>query len=835
MAETTYDASSIQVLEGLAAVRKRPAMYIGDTGARGLHHLVYETVDNSIDEALAGYCDRIDVIVHIDNSISVIDNGRGIPCGIHPKYAKEKDERKRKTALEVVMTVLHAGGKFDGQSYKVSGGLHGVGVSCVNALSEYCEVEVKQNDEVHFMSFKRGVPDGPLEKRGKTKSRGTRTTFRPDPEIFTETTVFSAETLLTRLRELAYLNAGLTITFKDERAQGDDEVVKLKFDNGIMAYVEWLNRNKDALHRKPIYFEGEKDGTECEIAIQYTTAYNETVSSFANNINTHEGGTHLSGFRAALTKSLNDYAKKNNLFRKGDSNISGDDTREGLTAIISVRIREPQFEGQTKMKLGNSEVQGLVNSIVYDGLQTYFEKEGSVAKRIIDKTLEAARAREAARKAREAIRVKGALDSGGLPGKLADCSDKDPAVRELFIVEGDSAGGSAKQGRDRKFQAVLPLRGKILNVEKARTDRMLSNEEIKNLITALGAGFGRSAAKDSDSDDENGNGKGSKNAAKANAFDISKLRYHKVIIMTDADVDGAHIRTLLLTFFFRQMPELIEHNHLFIAQPPLYQVRKGKKSRYVGTEEEMERFRFETLLESHKVTSGDANGGRLSANVRMLTRALTAANERERMLSRLKRVYGVSRESVLQCLALDRDKKLHPKTLDVTELRRLFGEDAHLIDTEEIQEQLTMEGATARTKIQREKNQIDLAFFRSHEFSILISHMDPIAAFGVAPYRLEDNDGQILFETDDLIALRTQLIETSNKGLHIQRYKGLGEMNPEQLRETTLDPLKRTLLCVSSEDAVAADDIFVTLMGDQVEPRKQFIEKHAPETRNLDI
>lgn len=835
MAEKTYDASSIQVLEGLAAVRKRPAMYIGDTGARGLHHLVYETVDNSIDEALAGYCDKIDVIIHIDNSISIVDNGRGIPCGIHPKYANEKDERKRKTALEVVMTVLHAGGKFDGQSYKVSGGLHGVGISCVNALSEYCEVEVRQNGETHFMSFKRGIPDGPLEKRGKTKGQGTRTTFRPDPEIFTETTVFSAETLLTRLRELAYLNAGITITFKDERAHGDDEVIKLKFDNGIMAYVEWLNRNKDALHRKPIYFEGEKDGTQCEIAIQYTTAYNETVSSFANNINTHEGGTHLSGFRAALTKSLNDFAKKNNLFRKGDSNISGDDTREGLTAIISVRIRDPQFEGQTKMKLGNSEVQGLVNSIVYDGLQTYFEKEGAIAKRIIDKTLEAARAREAARKAREAIRVKGALDSGGLPGKLADCSDKDPAVRELFIVEGDSAGGSAKQGRDRKYQAVLPLRGKILNVEKARTDRMLNNEEIKNLITALGAGFGRSASKDSDSDEENGNGNGrnAKNAAKS--FDISKLRYHKVIIMTDADVDGAHIRTLLLTFFFRQMPELIEHNHLYIAQPPLYQVRKGKKSRYVGTEEEMERFRFETLLESYKVTSSDANGGRLSANVRMLTRALTAANERERMLSRLKRVYGVPRESVMACLGLDREKKLRPKTLDVAELRRLFGEDAKLIDTEEIQEQLISEGASSRVKIEREKDQIDLAFFRSHEFSILISHMDPIAAFGLAPFRLEDEDGKILFETDDLLELRAQLVEVSTKGLHIQRYKGLGEMNPEQLRETTMDPQKRTLLCVTAEDEVAADDIFVTLMGDQVEPRKQFIEKHAPETRNLDI
>ncbi|HIJ66487.1 MAG TPA: type IIA DNA topoisomerase subunit B, partial [Candidatus Hydrogenedentes bacterium] len=579
MSETVYDASSIQVLEGLAAVRKRPAMYVGDTSTRGLHHLVYEVVDNSIDEALAGRCDKISVVVHIDNSVSVVDNGAGIPVGRHPKYRK-------KSALEVVMTMLHAGGKFDNQAYKVSGGLHGVGVSCVNALAEWCEVEVKQEGYVHFMSFKRGVPDGPLEKRGKSRATGTRTTFRPDPEIFEET-VFNAETLLTRLRELAFLNRGLKITFEDER--GEEEPVVMQYKGGILEYVAYLSRNKETLHRKPICFEAEKDRVQCEVALQYNTAYAEAVSSFVNNINTHEGGTHLSGFRAALTKSLNDYARRNNMLKKATASISGDDSREGLTAIISVRIPNPQFEGQTKMKLGNSEVQGIVNSMVYEGLGTYFEENPTVANRIINKTIEAARAREAARKARDLTRRKGALDSMSLPGKLADCSEKDPALCELFIVEGDSAGGSAKQGRDRRYQAILPIRGKILNVEKARADRMLNNNEIRALITALGVGFGK--------DD----------------FRIDKLRYHKIIIMTDADVDGAHIRTLLLTFFFRQMPELIQRGHLYIAQPPLYLIKKGKKARYLSTEEEKDKFLLETVLDSIKITS--TNGGEAPVKV----------------------------------------------------------------------------------------------------------------------------------------------------------------------------------------------------------------------------
>ncbi|HOV75253.1 MAG TPA: DNA topoisomerase (ATP-hydrolyzing) subunit B [Candidatus Hydrogenedentes bacterium] len=808
MAETRYDAGSIQVLEGLSAVRRRPAMYIGDTSVRGLHHLVFEAVDNSIDEALAGYCTRIDVTVHIDNSVSVVDDGRGIPVDNHPKY-------KKKSALEVVMTILHAGGKFDNTSYKVAGGLHGVGISCVNALSEYCEVEVKRDGYVYFMSFRRGIPEGELEQRGRTKSTGTRVTFHPDPDIFEETT-FNAEILLTRLRELAFLNKGIRISFKDERVE--DEPTVMQYKGGIIEYVTWLNRNREVLHRKPIYFEAEKDRVQVEVAIQYTTSYSETVSSFANNINTHEGGTHLSGFRAALTKAVNDYAKKSNLFKKANAAISGDDTREGLTAIVSVRIPNPQFEGQTKMKLGNSEVQGIVNSMVYEGLQTYFEENPPVANRIISKTIDAARAREAARKARDLTRRKGALDSMSLPGKLADCSERDPAYCELFIVEGDSAGGSAKQGRDRKNQAILPLRGKILNVEKAREDKMLNNEEIRALITALGTGFGKEE------------------------FKIENLRYHKVIIMTDADVDGAHIRTLLLTFFFRQMPELIRRGHLYIAQPPLYLVKKGKKSRYLSTEEEKEKFLFEIVLDNAKVTAVNGDGKRASVNLRTLMRAVNAAFDRERMFGRLRRVYGVPREAVEAAAALPREKRIEPRNLSLREMNAIFGHGADLIDTSETQQFLLDDGngngndnGNGRKTLVRGEHQIDLAFFKSHEFSAIMSQSEPIAAIGLPPFRVENENGEVQFETSDLLALRNYLLTVAQKGLTIQRYKGLGEMNPEQLQETTMDPAKRTLLRVEAEDETAADDIFVTLMGDLVEPRKQFIEKHAPETRNLDI
>ncbi|NIA14628.1 MAG: DNA topoisomerase (ATP-hydrolyzing) subunit B [Nitrospiraceae bacterium] len=812
MSEKNYDAKSIKVLEGLQAVRKRPAMYIGDTSTRGLHHLVYETVDNSIDEALAGHCTKIEIVVHIDNSVSVIDDGRGIPVEKHPKFRK-------KTALEVVMTMLHAGGKFDNSSYKVSGGLHGVGVSCVNALSDFCEVEVKRDGYVHFMSFKRGVPDGPLEKRGRARGTGTRTTFHPDPEIFEES-VFNAETLLNRLRELAFLNAGLKIVFHDER--GEDEPVVLQYKGGISEFVLYLNRNRETLHRKPAYLEVERDGIQCEAALQYTSSYKETVSSFANNINTIEGGTHLSGFRAALTKSLNDYARKNNLFKKTGATISGDDSREGLTGVISVRVPTPQFEGQTKTKLGNSEVQGLVNSAVYEGLQTYFEENPTVAKRIINKTLEAARARAAARKARDLVRRKGALDSFSLPGKLADCSEKNAELCELFIVEGDSAGGSAKQARDRRYQAILPLRGKILNVEKARDDRILDNTEIRAIIAALGTGYGEGD------------------------FNVENLRYHKIIIMTDADVDGEHIRTLLLTFFFRQMPEIVRQGHLYIAQPPLYLVKKGKTSRYLNNEEERERFLFETVLNSCKVTSRNGGSRQNAVTLKNLVRSLNTSRDRDRMFGRLRRVYGVPREAVMACLELPKEKVLDPHTLAPAEIAQLFGGGADLIDTGEDQMGLLDEqsgngdangngdGNGTRNRVVRREHQIDLAFFGSHEFSALGSLGESISAIGNPPFQVQDQDGRVLLETDDLTELRSHLIELGQKGLHIQRYKGLGEMNPEQLLETTMDPDKRTVLKVVADDEVAADDMFVTLMGGFVEPRKEFIQKHAAEVHNLD-
>jgi len=808
MTSNEYSAGSIRVLEGLQAVRKRPAMYIGDTAGRGLHHLVYEVVDNSIDEALAGYCNQITVTVHIDNSISVEDNGRGIPVDFHPdpKYRK-------KTALEVALTILHAGGKFDNNSYKVSGGLHGVGVSCVNALSKWLEAEVKRDGYVHFMAFERGVPKAPLEKRGRTRATGTKITFLPDAEIFEETT-YSAETLVTRLRELAFLNKGIKITFEDERT--DDEPEVMQYKGGIIEYVKYLNRNKEALHRSPIYMELAKEDVEVEIALQYTDVYSEVVSSYANNINTHEGGTHLSGFRAALTKSLNDYAKKNNLFKKTNAVISGDDTREGLTAIISVRLRNPQFEGQTKMKLGNSEVQGIVNSLVYEGLQNYFEENPTIANRIINKTIEAARAREAARKARELTRRKSALDGLGHAAKLADCSERDPERREIFIVEGDSAGGSAKQGRDRRFQAILPLRGKVLNVEKAREDKMLNNKEICSLITTLGIGFGKEE------------------------FDVSKLRYHKVIIMTDADVDGAHIRTLLLTFFFRQMPELIRRGHLFIAQPPLYQIRKGKKSRYVNTETEYEDFLFEIALDSVSVfANGNVKGSPLE--MKLLVRAIRASQERERMINRTNRVYGVDREALKKCLCLPREKYLNPSNLTYAEQVELFGEKAEIVNSLVVQAELDENGngnGKPKPVFVRKKNQVDLAFFKSHEFSALLGHNEPISMAGAPPYVVVPSGGETkipVFQADNLLALSDFLLESGRKGLYVQRYKGLGEMNPEQLLETTMDPQNRVLLQVTAEDEAIADDVFTMLMGDLVEPRKDFIEKHAAEVQNLDI
>jgi DNA gyrase subunit B len=631
--DQVYDESQIQVLEGLEAVRKRPGMYIGSTSARGLHHLVWEIVDNAVDEALAGRCTKIVVRVHKDNSVSVSDNGAGFPVGIHPKTGRP--------AVETALTVLHAGGKFGGGGYKVSGGLHGVGASVVNALSEWLKVVVYRDGKIYTQEFERGNVKYDLKVIGETDRTGTTVTFKPDPQIFTETTEFSADVLQNRLRELAFLNAGLEIVYEDER---EDKQVTYCYSGGVAAFVEFLNKSKDVLHPTPVYVTGVKDDVTVEIALQYNDGYSTTLFSFANNIHTHEGGAHESGFKSALTRVINDYARKNNIVKENESNLTGDDVREGLTAIVSVKVPEPQFEGQTKTKLGNSEVRGIVESLFGDKLQVFFDENPSVARKIIEKSVTAARAREAARKARELTRRKNALEVSSLPGKLADCSSKDASISELYLVEGDSAGGSAKQGRDRNFQAILPLRGKIINVEKARLDKILSNQEIRAIITALGTGIG---------DD----------------FDITKARYHKIVIMTDADVDGSHIRTLLLTLFYRFMKPLIDAGYVYIAQPPLYKITKGKSIRYAYSDREL--------------------------------------------------------ESVLQ--------------------------------------------------------------------------------------------------------------EIGRQGVNIQRYKGLGEMNPNQLWETTMDPEARTLLQVTMEDAMEADMIFTTLMGDKVEPRREFIEAHARYVRNLDI
>ncbi|WP_018754094.1 DNA topoisomerase (ATP-hydrolyzing) subunit B [Paenibacillus sanguinis] len=634
MNEQTYDESNIQVLEGLEAVRKRPGMYIGSTSSRGLHHLVWEVVDNSIDEALAGYANKIDVIVHQDNSVTVIDNGRGIPVGMN--------EKLQKSTVEVVMTVLHAGGKFGGGGYKVSGGLHGVGVSVVNALSKKVIIQVKRDGHIYQQEYCRGIPQYDLKIVGNTEDTGTTVTFWPDAEIFTETTEYEYNTLLTRIRELAFLNKGINLSLLDERT-GTGE--SFHYEGGIMEYVKYLNQNREVLHENPIYVEGQREMIQVEISLQYNDSYTENIFSFANNIHTHEGGTHESGFKSALTRIINDYARKSGMIKDSDSNLTGDDVREGLTAIISVKIPEPQFEGQTKTKLGNSEVRGIVDSLFAEKLQEFMEENPSVSRRVLEKSLQASRAREAARKARELTRRKSALEVSSLPGKLADCSSKDASISELYIVEGDSAGGSAKQGRDRHFQAILPLRGKILNVEKARLDRILGNAEIRAIITALGTGIGEE-------------------------FDIAKARYHKVIIMTDADVDGAHIRTLLLTFFFRYMRRIIEAGYVYIAQPPLFKIERNKVVRYAGSEKERD---------------------------------------------------------------------------------------------------------------------------------------DIIAEFG------------------------------EGVKVNVQRYKGLGEMNPEQLWETTMDPESRTMQQVSISDAIQADAIFDILMGDNVEPRRDFIHEHARHVKNLDI
>ncbi len=797
--EKKYDATTIQVLEGTEAVRRRPAMYIGDTGARGLHHLVYEVVDNSVDESLAGFCTKIDVEVHHDNSVSVTDNGRGIPVDMH--------KTEKKPAVEVALTTLHAGGKFDHETYKVSGGLHGVGVSVVNALSEWLEVEVKRDGTVYHQRYERGKTVSKLAVIGKAKTTGTQVTFKADKEIF-KSIDFSYDILSNRLRELAFLNKGLEINLKDER---QDKQTSFKFTGGIVSFVEYLNKSKAPLHNKVIYLEKEKEGISLEAALQYNDSYSENIFSFANNINTVEGGTHLSGFKSALTRAVNQYAKGKNLL-KDEIGISGDDAREGLTAVVAVKIPNPQFEGQTKTKLGNSEVEGLAASTVFDALSSYFEENPSIANKIIDKVILASRAREAARKARELTRRKGALESGGLPGKLADCSERDAALCELYIVEGDSAGGSAKQGRDRRFQAILPIKGKILNVEKARLDKILSNEEIRTIITALGTGVG----------DE---------------FDISKLRYHKILLMADADVDGSHIRTLLLTLFYRQIPKIIEDGYVYIAQPPLYKIKRGNREEYIQTEQRMNDMLLELGREGHNF-------------VRLKDKHTFTDNQFKEMLTSLVDLEKIGKildkkgVNFLKLLSLrhQKTKKLPIYRVKVEGKYQFVYSDAELakftvkegkdseLDKLELFEAQDVENILAKI----EKLGLDMATY-SRE---LLPGEEGAPASEAAKkhkalYRVTNDK-----EHKDFFFLKEVLDyakETATKGMHIQRYKGLGEMNPHQLCETTMDPEKRTILKVTLEDTVETDKMFTVLMGDQVEPRREFIEQNAHQVKNLDI
>lgn len=862
-AKKEYGAQSIRILEGLAAVRKRPAMYIGSQGPQGLHHLVYEVVDNSIDEALAGHCKNIDITIHEDNSITISDDGRGIPVAEH-------GERKGKSALEVVLTVLHAGGKFEKDAYKFSGGLHGVGVSVVNALAEYLEAEVRQNGKVYNMRFERGAPATKLEETGTTKKRGTTIKFKADSQIF-ETIEFNYDTLANRLRELAFLNRGITITISDERADGRSH--QFHYEGGIIEFVKNLNDGKNVVNPTPVYFNKTKElvkqvhdrevteYVEVEICLQYNDSYIENVYSFVNNINTVEGGTHMTGFRTALTRQINDYARKNDLMKKLKENMTQDDLKEGLTAVISLKISEPQFESQTKIKLGNTEVTGIVQSIVNDGLQEFFEENPKVAQKIVGKCVSAAIARIEARKAREIVR-KGALEIGSLPGKLADCSEKDPARCELYIVEGDSAGGSAKQGRDRHFQAILPLRGKILNVERARIDKILSNEEIRSLITALGTGI-------------------------RDTFDISKLRYGKCIIMTDADVDGSHIRTLLLTFFFRQMPELIRNGHVYIAQPPLFKVKKGRMERYLDKEEDRDRMLVDFGAEDAVLVprfhpdgtpaKGDDNGIKKS-ELRSLVDNLTALEALDRTLHRK----GTSVQEVLN-IRNDDEKKRFPVGLFTRgETRRFAFEQAEFnalqdeidpdeearIEAEEAEEakrraalpqqelelnanaEVEQDFQESREAARRKYLGQDLRteaeklneIFKKFERAGLPTHRYVIDTAEM--YKLTDDKADFRMDLDtrrvyihSLKMILEAVKEAGKKGISIQRYKGLGEMNSDQLWETTMNPETRRLVRVDVDMAsdYEADIMFSTLMGDDVIKRRQFIQRHAPEVRNLDV
>ncbi|MCB9642041.1 MAG: DNA topoisomerase (ATP-hydrolyzing) subunit B [Myxococcales bacterium] len=819
-----YDGSKIRVLEGLDAVRKRPGMYIGDTTARGLHHMVYEVVDNSIDEAMAGFCTHVDIVIHEDNSVTVEDDGRGIPVDIHPTEGKP--------TLEVVLTKLHAGGKFDNDAYKVSGGLHGVGISVVNALSEELVVEVFRDGKIHKQVFRRGAPQGEMQILGKTKRRGTKIHFRPDGQIF-ENLEYSFDTLSNRMRELSFLNRGIRINMRDERSGEEKEFY---FEGGIRSFIEHLNRNKTPLHPEVIYFEGKRDGVELEVAMQYNDGFNENIHTFANNINTIEGGTHLFGFRAALTRTLNAYAAQEELLPKKQANLSGEDVREGLVAVISVKLPQPQFEGQTKTKLGNSEIRGLVEQIANESLARYLEENPKEGRVIIQKGVTAAKAREAAKRARELVQRKGALEIGSLPGKLADCQEKDPALCELYIVEGDSAGGSAKMGRDRKTQAVLPLRGKILNVEKASDEKMLSSQEIVTLITAMGTGIGKEL------------------------FDISKLRYHKVIIMTDADVDGSHIRTLLLTFYFRHMPDLIKRGHLYIAQPPLYKVKKGKRSLYCKDDKALEEFLFELGCEGVSLRV-EGEGEEETFVGESLMKLIQSIRRYQKLLPM---VHHVDQRG-LSALVLE--KPTLPDSAPGSE-KAAFGGWVELLRRHDMIEEL-IQKTTARFQRQFPGESINIEFeedstvpsedgsmtykisvttfvngieqlfeltagiARRPEFQQLEREARTLRKLGHAPFKLlVKNDEEDVLSVE---GIGDRLLELGQKGCDIQRYKGLGEMNPEQLWETTMDQGNRTLLQVNLNEFDKADDIFTILMGDQVEPRKQFIEENALRVRNLDV
>lgn len=862
--EQAYDSGRIKILEGLEAVRKRPAMYIGGTGLAGLHHLVFELVDNCVDEAIGGYCTEIDVVIHIDNRVTVEDNGRGIPTDIH------KD--RNVSAAEVVLTVLHAGGKFDKDSYKVSAGLHGVGVSVVNALSETLDLEIKRENKIYTQKYSRGKPLSPLEVVGKSNSTGTKIVFKPDATIF-EDVVFSCEVLANRLRELSFLNKGLKIHLHDER-DGKDST--FYYEGGIVSFVELLSKNKKTLHEKPIYIEKEKDDCLLDLALQYNDGYVEEIFTFVNNVNTRDGGTHLSGFRSALTRTINAYAVQSGMLKNAGVTLTGDDVREGLIAVLSIKIAEPQFEGQTKGKLGNTDVKGIVEQMVNDKLKQLFEEQPAVAKAITGKSISAAQAREAAKRAKDLVRRKNALEVSALPGKLADCSERNPELCEIYLVEGDSAGGSAKQGRDRRFQAILPLKGKILNVEKARYDKMIASDEIRTLITALGTGIGKVD------------------------FKLDKLRYHKVIIMTDADVDGAHIRTLLLTFFFRQMTELIERGYLYIAQPPLFKIKKGKKESYMKNEKALFQYLVEQGTEKQEVRTskeGASFTGKalidLVANLMRYEECfqqvvknnipadlLNALVDLDVKTASFKSLEGVI-EVVIQIFdhLLDEENKekynykkefLNVPMLfmngqkvnwDIEGRLKKYNVELDKTDPESIQARtshaeevidLNPNIKSASIKIDYDQDNDIYLFFISgqnqgREFNLkfnsafiesvimkrIMEIYAPLRPIDHPPFELHDNGDAI--KVEGKLKLLEAILETSKKGVYIQRYKGLGEMNPEQLWETTMDPEKRVLLQVRADDLVESETLFTTLMGEAVEPRREFIQNNAMDARNIDI